>query len=202
MKKYLLATALGLCAFGQNAEAYPVALTTDGNIPSHVINDTRPIIFRVQQILRSAAPAVKAILSRGESLNGQYADADFDDLKEGSFAGLAIDGEELTNFEGGANLTPAKNPKITDGGAAGDTITLYFDPNTVNSATIPAFRVEYSPHLDGNGNIVSWTCKSYLNKISLGTTYIRPDDSTSSNKVLDPITMNLGWPYDGCETPE
>jgi len=194
LKKYLLATVLGICSFSQKSSAYPIALTTDGNIPSHVILDTRPIIFRVQSLLRGVAPAIKGILNRGESLSGTYMSDAFSDLNEGSFPGLAKVGDDL-----GAplSLTVEANPSVD-----GDVITVYFNPSHVNSASIPPFKFTFKPHKDAQGNVINWTCKSYLNDIDLGITYIRPNDSTSSAKVLDPITLGLGWPYDGCETPD
>lgn len=195
MKKYLLATVLGVFSFSQKSSAYPIALTTDGNIPSHVILDTRPIIFRVQSLLRGVAPAIKGILNRGESLSGTYTSDAFSDLNEGSFPGLAKVDDTLGAPLSIDNL--AANPSVSS-----NVITVYFNPKHVNSDSIPPFKFTFTPHKDTQGNVINWTCKSYLNDIDLGITYIRPNDSTPSAKVLDPITLGLGWPYDGCETPD
>ena len=195
MKKFLFATVLGICGLSQNSEAFPVALTTDGNIPSHVILDTRPIIFRVQSLLRGVAPAIKGILSRGESLNAKYDTTDFTALSEGSFPGLAVVGDNLSKTFDITSL--ANNPDVIN-----TVITIYFNPKNVNADSIPPFKFTYTPHTDAQGNVTNWTCKSHLRDIDLGITYIKPNASTADAVVLDPITMGLGWPYDGCETPD
>jgi hypothetical protein len=182
LKKYLLATVLGIFGFSQPSEANSVALTTDGSIPSHVILDTRPIIFKVQSILRGVAPAVRAILSRAESLGATYITASFTDLAEGSFPGLQV--------ADGSNPNPAVD-------ATGGTITISFSPALAGASSIPDFTFTYTPNKDSQGNVVNWKCVSGLNGKSLGTTYIK-----AGNSVLDPITVGLGWPYDGCETPD
>lgn len=195
MKKYLLATVLGFCALSETSHAYPTALTTDGNIPSHVILDTRSIINRIQQLLRNTAGAIKAILSRAESLGGTYDTTDFADLQEGSFPGLAKVGDTL-----GAPISI--DPLSNNPAVSGEVITVYFNPAHVNAGSIPPFKLTFQPNKDGQGNVTNWVCKSYLNDTDLGINYIQPNDSTSSTKILDPITMNLGWPFDGCETPD